>query len=231
METIYQQLTDITVLSIVVRILLSTFCAGTLGVERERHNQAAGFRTYIIVSDASALVMMTNIYISQVVGYTDLVRMPAAVITGLGFLGAGTILVTKSQEVRGLTTAAGLWAVAIIGIAIGAGFYAGGIICFAFIFLAMQVLRRVDLRIRKTQRVSVVYFEVEQKSMAGQIIRYVKSRGHYIWDLNMFSEVKDEYGGGPVCGTFTLWVNGKTTLDGMLEELEKLDGVSYITLM
>ncbi len=231
METISQQLTDITVLSIVVRILLSTFCAGTLGVERERHNQAAGFRTYIIVSDASALVMMTNIYISQVVGYTDLVRMPAAVITGLGFLGAGTILVTKSQEVRGLTTAAGLWAVAIIGIAIGAGFYAGGIICFAFIFLAMQVLRRVDLRIRKTQRVSVVYFEVEQKSMAGQIIRYVKSRGHYIWDLNMFSEVKDEYGGGPVCGTFTLWVNGKTTLDGMLEELEKLDGVSYITLM
>ncbi len=231
MEMISQQLTDITVLSIVVRILLSTFCAGTLGVERERHNQAAGFRTYIIVSDASALVMMTNIYISQVVGYTDLVRMPAAVITGLGFLGAGTILVTKSQEVRGLTTAAGLWAVAIIGIAIGAGFYAGGIICFAFIFLAMQVLRRVDLRIRKTQRVSVVYFEVEQKSMAGQIIRYVKSRGHYIWDLNMFSEVKDEYGGGPVCGTFTLWVNGKTTLDGMLEELEKLDGVSYITLM
>lgn len=231
METISQQLTDITVLSIVVRILLSTFCAGTLGVERERHNQAAGFRTYIIVSDASALVMMTNIYISQVVGYTDLVRMPAAVITGLGFLGAGTILVTKSQEVRGLTTAAGLWAVAIIGIAIGAGFYAGGIICFAFIFLAMQVLRRVDLRIRKTQRVSVVYFEVEQKSMAGQIIRYVKSRGHYIWDLNMFSEVKEEYGGGPVCGTFTLWVNGKTTLDEMLEELEKLDGVSYITLM
>ena len=229
METISQQLTDITVLSIVVRILLSTFCAGTLGVERERHNQAAGFRTYIIVSDASALVMMTNIYISQVVGYTDLVRMPAAVITGLGFLGAGTILVTKSQEVRGLTTAAGLWAVAIIGIAIGAGFYAGGIICFAFIFLAMQVLRQVDLHIRKTQRVSTVYFEMDSRSMAGQIIRYVKSRGHYIWDLNLFGGGGES--SGPVCGTFTLWVNGKTTLDEVLSELEKLDGVSYVTLM
>ena len=230
METISQQLTDITVLSIVVRILLSTFCAGTLGFERERHNQAAGFRTYIIVSDASALVMMTNIYISQVVGYTDLVRMPAAVITGLGFLGAGTILVTKSQEVRGLTTAAGLWAVAIIGIAIGAGFYAGGIICFAFIFLAMQVLRRVDLRIRKTQRVSTVYFEMESRSTAGRIIRQVKSRGHYIWDLNLFSDAQAG-SGGPVCGTFTLWVNGRTTLDEEIQELEKLDGVSYITLM
>lgn len=156
-----------------VRILLSTFCAGTLGFERERHNQAAGFRTYIIVSDASALVMMTNIFVAGI-GETDLVRMSASVITGLGFLGAGTILVTRNQEVRGLTTAAGLWAVAIIGTAFGAGFYAGGIICYAFIFLAMQVLRRVDLRIRKTQRVSTVYFEMEKKSTVGQIIRHGK---------------------------------------------------------
>lgn len=121
MAAISQQLADITVLSIVVRILLSTFCAGTLGFERERHNQAAGFRTYIIVSDASALVMMTNIFVAGI-GETDLVRMSASVITGLGFLGAGTILVTRNQEVRGLTTAAGLWAVAIIGTAFGAGF-------------------------------------------------------------------------------------------------------------
>ena len=229
MEMISQQLTDITVLSIVVRILLSTFCAGTLGFERERHNQAAGFRTYIIVSDASALVMMTNIFVAGI-GETDLVRMSASVITGLGFLGAGTILVTRNQEVRGLTTAAGLWAVAIIGTAFGAGFYAGGIICYAFIFLAMQVLRRVDLRIRKTQRVSTAYFEVEKKSTVGQIIRQVKGHGHYIWDLNLFSETQEK-SGGPVCGTFTLWVNGKTTLDEEIQELEALDGVSYMTLM
>ena len=107
MAAISQQLADITVLSLVGRTLLSTFCAGTLGFERERHNQAAGFRTYIIVSDASALVMMTNIFVAGI-GETDLVRMSASVITGLGFLGAGTILVTRNQEVRGLTTAAGL---------------------------------------------------------------------------------------------------------------------------
>ena len=224
MAAISQQLTDITVLSIVVRILLSTFCAGTLGFERERHNQAAGFRTYIIVSDASALVMMTNIFVAGI-GETDLVRMSASVITGLG-----TILVTRNQEVRGLTTAAGLWAVAIIGTAFGAGFYAGGIICYAFIFLAMQVLRRVDLRIRKTQRVSTVYFEMEKKSTVGQIIRQVKGHGHYIWDLNLFSETQEK-SGGPVCGTFTLWVNGKTTLDEEIQALEALDGVSYMTLM
>ena len=210
MAAISQQLADITVLSIVVRILLSTFCAGTLGFERERHNQAAGFRTYIIVSDASALVMMTNIFVAGI-GETDLVRMSASVITGLGFLGAGTILVTRNQEVRGLTTAAGLWAVAIIGTAFGAGFYAGGIICYAFIFLAMQVLRRVDLRIRKTQRVSTVYFEMEKKSTVGQIIRQVKGHGHYIWDLNLFSETQEKSGGpvaspeGVVPAEYRLW--------------------------
>ena len=213
-----------------MRLLLTTVFAGTLGYERERHRQAAGFRTYIIVADAAALVMMTNLYIGDVFGSTDLVRMPASVITGLGFLGAGTILVTRNQEVRGLTTAAGLWAVAIIGTAFGAGFYAGGIICYAFIFLAMQVLRRVDLRIRKTQRVSTVYFEMEKKSTVGQIIRQVKSHEHYIWDLNLFSETQEK-SGGPVCGTFTLWVNGKTTLDEEIQALEALDGVSYMTLM
>ena len=230
MDTFFSQLSSLSLLSITVRLLLTTVFAGTLGYERERHRQAAGFRTYIIVADAAALVMMTNLYIGDVFGSTDLVRMPASVITGLGFLGAGTILVTRNQEVRGLTTAAGLWAVAIIGTAFGAGFYAGGIICYAFIFLAMQVLRRVDLRIRKTQRVSTVYFEMEKKSTVGQIIRQVKGHGHYIWDLNLFSETQEK-SGGPVCGTFTLWVNGKTTLDEEIQALEALDGVSYMTLM
>lgn len=231
METISQQLVDITLLSIIVRILLSTVFAGILGFERERHKQAAGFRTYIIVADASALVMMTNIYISQVVGYTDLVRMPAAVITGLGFLGAGTILVTKNQEVRGLTTAAGLWAVAIIGIAVGSGFYAGGIVCFCFIFLAMQVLRRVDARIKKSQKVATIYCELREKRSFGKMIRYLKSHGHSICDLNLFDDTNGEYGEGFLCGTFTLWVNGKTTLDEAVEALEEIEGVAYITLI
>ena len=219
MAAISQQLADITVLSIVVRILLSTFCAGTLGFERERHNQAAGFRTYIIVSDASALVMMTNIFVAGI-GETDLVRMSASVITGLGFLGAGTILVTRNQEVRGLTTAAGLWAVAIRLSD-----------CRRLLFCQPRAQpQRVDLRIRKTQRVSTVYFEMEKKSTVGQIIRQVKGHGHYIWDLNLFSETQEK-SGGPVCGTFTLWVNGKTTLDEEIQALEALDGVSYMTLM
>ena len=94
MDTFFSQLSSLSLLSITVRLLLTTVFAGTLGYERERHRQAAGFRTYINVADAAALVMMTNLYIGDVFGSTDLVRKPASDITGLGFLGAGTILVT-----------------------------------------------------------------------------------------------------------------------------------------
>ena len=226
MAAISQQLADITVLSIVVRILLSTFCAGTLGFERERHNQAAGFRTYIIVSDASALVMMTNIFVAGI-GETDLVRMSASVITGLGFLGAGTILVTKSHEIKGLTTAAGLWAVSIIGTAIGAGFYTGGTVCYAFILLAMNVLRLVDVRIQSRQKTATVYFELRSKLSIGQLVRLAREKDCTLSELELYAD--SGYGDNLVCGTFTLWAEGRTSLDDILRELSAVEGVIYLT--
>ena len=148
MDTFFSQLSSLSLLSITVRLLLTTVFAGTLGYERERHRQAAGFRTYIIVADAAALVMMTNLYIGDVFGSTDLVRMPASVITGLGFLGAGTILVTKSHEIKGLTTAAGLWASACLGLAIGAGFYSCAFISMLFMIVCMYALPPLERRSR-----------------------------------------------------------------------------------
>ena len=242
MASVLSYLRELNIVTMMLRILLAVLCGGLIGLERERKNRPAGFRTYMLTALGATLTVLLSLQLNQMlhgpwralaesIGATqDVSRFGAEAAKGIGFLGAGTILVTRNQEVRGLTTAAGLWAVAIIGTAFGAGFYAGGIICYAFIFLAMQVLRRVDLRIRKTQRVSTVYFEMEKKSTVGQIIRQVKGRGHYIWDLNLFSETQEK-SGGPVCGTFTLWVNGKTTLDEEIQALEALDGVSYMTLM
>ena len=242
MASVLSYLRELNIVTMMLRILLAVLCGGLIGLERERKNRPAGFRTYMLTALGATLTVLLSLQLDQMlhgpwralaesIGATqDVSRFGAEAAKGIGFLGAGTILVTRNQEVRGLTTAAGLWAVAIIGTAFGAGFYAGGIICYAFIFLAMQVLRRVDLRIRKTQRVSTVYFEMEKKSTVGQIIRQVKGHGHYIWDLNLFSETQEK-SGGPVCGTFTLWVNGKTTLDEEIQALEALDGVSYITLM
>ena len=229
MESVLADLPQLSVLAITVRLLLTTVFAGTLGYERERHKQAAGFRTYIIVADASALVMMTNIFIGQSVGTTDLVRMPASVITGLGFLGAGTILVTKSQEIKGLTTAAGLWAVANIGLALGAGFYAGGAICYGFILVAMNILRLVDQHIEKNRKVCEIYCEMRSAQVIGRMIRCARERDYSVSDFSLYNEPTYGDESAPLCGTFMLWVGKKMTLEAVLAELDQIDGVQYLT--
>ena len=232
MAAISQQLADITVLSIVVRILLSTFCAGTLGFERERHNQAAGLSdVYHRDATLRALVMMTNIFGCRPRAETDLVRMSASVITGLGFLGAGTILVTAQSggarpDDRG-------WAC-------GRSPSSARRSARVFTRAASSAMRSSSLRCKccgawtfasaRRSASPLCISRWRKKSTVGQIIRQIKGHGHYIWDLNLFSETQEK-SGGPVCGTFTLWVNGKTTLDEEIQALEALDGVSYMTLM
>ena len=229
MDTVFEQLSTLSLLAITVRLLLTTVFAGTLGYERERHRQAAGFRTYIIVADASALVMLTNLYIGESLGYTDLVRMPASVITGLGFLGAGTILVTKSHEIKGLTTAAGLWAVSIIGIAIGAGFYTGGTVCYAFILITMNVLRLVDVHIKKEQPSFAVYFELRARPVVGRMIRSVRENGCGLSELAVYSDPEGSEDGS-VCGTFTLTPGGAVSPETVVAALGEIDGVLYAAL-
>jgi len=117
--------TDLTNATVAFRILVITLFAGGLGMERSRKRRGAGIRTYIIVSLGAALTMMTSQYIYENIGNTDLARLGAQVITGVGFIGAGTIIFTNFRQVKGITTAAGLWTSACIGLAVGAGFIFG----------------------------------------------------------------------------------------------------------
>ena len=185
MDTFFSQLSSLSLLSITVRLLLTTVFAGTLGYERERHRQAAGFRTYIIVADAAALVMMTNLYIGDVFGSTDLVRMPASVITGLGFLGAGTILVTKSHEIKGLTTAAGLWASACLGLAIGAGFYACAFISMLFMIACMYALPPLERRMTRRAHHMNISLEIESMEKLGTVVGHLRAQGVCIFDFEV----------------------------------------------
>ena len=128
-ESLYETLHEITWMSILVRTVLSMIFGGLLGLERGRKHHPAGFRTYMLVCFGATLVMMTNQYTLRYFHTTgDPVRMGAQVISGIGFLCAGSIMVTGRHQVKGLTTAAGLWASACIGLAIGCGFYSGAII-------------------------------------------------------------------------------------------------------
>ena len=129
----YRSINDI---SIIIRVLLSIIIGGVIGIERGRKHHPAGFRTYMLVCLGATLVMMTNQYIYQTFSNGDISRLGAQVINGIGFLGAGTIIVTRKNQVRGLTTAAGLWSSACLGLAVGIGFYEGAIIVgFAILFI------------------------------------------------------------------------------------------------
>ena len=162
------------IVSILLRLLLTSVCSGMLGFEREKRNQAAGFRTYMIVSNASALVMMTNQFINQTVGAGDPVRMGAQVISGIGFLGAGTIIVTSRSQIKGLTTAAGLWASACIGLALGIGVYEVAAVGGVCILLVLTIFHSWENYMRRNTAVLTVYVELNAGIPLGQFLREVR---------------------------------------------------------
>ena len=145
----------ICLLSVTLRLLLASLIGGIIGLNRSRTQHAAGFRTHILVCTGAALVMMTNQYMVDVMGYsTDPARLGAQVITGVGFLGAGTIIMRgrdDEKRIQGLTTAAGLWASACIGLTIGIGFYGAAVIGGIVLILTVTVLSKVAVNIFKVE--------------------------------------------------------------------------------
>ena len=119
---------ELTLLSVILRVLVAAILSGIIGLERGMKNRPAGLRTYMLVCVGSCLIMLTNQYLFQVSGAGDPMRLGAQVVSGIGFLGAGTIIVTKHNQIKGLTTAAGLWASAGVGLALGVGFYEAAIV-------------------------------------------------------------------------------------------------------
>ena len=126
-------LKELTIFSVLLRTVLAMVFSGIFGYEREKKGRPAGCRTYMVVCIGSEIAMMTGIFLSRELGSTDPSRIAAQVISGIGFLGAGTILVTRQNQVKGLTTAAGLWADACLGLALGSGFYSGAYVEFVSI--------------------------------------------------------------------------------------------------
>ena len=159
---------------------------GIIGYGRERERRPAGLRTHILVSIGSTLSMITNIYIYEVYNSSsDPTRLGAQVISGIGFLGAGTIIVTGKNKVRGLTTAAGLWACACMGLAIGAGFYSGAIIGCLFIASVTAALSKLDKRINRNSRNITIYILVNSTKAASKLLKDIQSTNVKISDIEI----------------------------------------------
>lgn len=180
-------LREVTWVAVIVRILVAFILGGILGVERGLKQRPAGLRTYMLVCVGACMIMLTNQYIFQVFKTGDPVRMGAQVVSGIGFLGAGTIIVTKHSQIKGLTTAAGLWAAAAVGLATGIGFYEAAITGAVVIFFTLTVLNRLDMRMHRKARYFDIYIELPRQITLGSFINQAHEKDILVQDLQMES--------------------------------------------
>jgi putative Mg2+ transporter-C (MgtC) family protein len=160
--------------SMIIRLVLSIICGGIIGYERGRAGRPAGLRTHILVCLGSTLAILTNQYVYEKYGISDPTRLGAQVISGIGFLGAGTIIVTGRHQVKGLTTAAGLWATACMGLAIGIGFYKAAVAGCLLIFFSTVVLHRLDNYMLSKSKVLDVYIEFGKMTLITNVLDNLK---------------------------------------------------------
>lgn len=166
MEQLVKTLEELNTVSVAVRVLLAVIVGGCIGSERGRHGRAAGLRTHILVCLGAAMTTMIGVYAMEHIKSTgDPLRVGAQVISGIGFLGVGTIMIRNRSHVTGLTTAAGLWATACIGLGIGIGFYWAVLVAFAAVLITFTALGHLEARSRSQQR-GAYYIELTSISSA-----------------------------------------------------------------
>jgi len=213
-------------IELLLRLALACILGGLIGIEREKNRHPAGFRTHILVCVGSTLIMLCNIYIfEEYKNYANIdpARLGAQVISGIGFLGAGTIL-KEGVTVKGLTTAASLWSVAGIGLAVGLGFYAGALLATLLVLVTLIVFSRFEERIYGSRRSTLL--RIKTLDRPGQIGRIGTELGKCnlkICDIAM--EVSDEY-------SILLKIRINKTREDIrpevLECLSKIEGVQNI---
>ena len=217
---------ELTVASIAIRIVVSILLGGIIGMERGLKNRPAGLRTYMLVCLGACIVMITNQYVYQVYGVGDPVRMGAQVVSGIGFLGAGTIIVTVRNQIKGLTTAAGLWASACVGLALGIGLYEVAVIGSVSIFIILTLLHELDFRMRRSTKLVEVYAELKPEVPVSVFLDFV--RANSIEPSNLQLQLENTTGSGILAFTVTLKGLKKSTHDDIMRIVKTMDGLSYV---
>ena len=235
MLTALDPLRQLDLASLLFRLALAMFFGGMIGMERERKRRPAGFRTYMlvclgatlaaIVSQYNFIMLNTTFYetMKEVGRTTDVSRIGAKVIGGIGFLGAGTVIVTGRQEVKGLTTAAGLWASAIIGLTIGGGFYEGALLATGLVFFAESVLSRLEYRMLDHVPEINLYMEYADKSSLEEVLRLFRENRVSLQDMEITRASGSE--SHNACAIFSLRFSKGVSVDELLTKVTRIDGV------
>ena len=219
-------LREVTFLAIILRILAAVICGGIIGLEREIKNRPAGLRTYMLVCVGSCLIMLTNQYIFQSTHTGDPMRLGAQVVSGIGFLGAGTIIVTRHNQIKGLTTAAGLWSSAGVGLALGIGFYEAALVAGVAIFMILTLLQYWDKRISNTTKTVEVYIVLDEDVTLGDFIHQLHEINLKIDNIQLDSTGSPEEGARGLLAT--LRSPKRCDHDALIEKVQKITGVSYL---
>ena len=228
MLSVFGTARNITFLSTLVRLLIASLSGGIIGIERSAKNRPAGFRTHILVAIGAAAASLTGHYIYLEMQLpADITRLGAQVITGLGFLGAGTIIVTNRYAVKGLTTAAGLWTTGIIGLSYGAGFYEGGLLGTVLVILTENVFSEMGRKIHRVPDFRMTLYYTEKDAL-DQVMRYCKDKKLAIIDLQVTT-----LGEGATLeykALLSMRPNGSIHYDDLLNHIHTIAGVSSATI-
>lgn len=211
----------------IIRLLLACILGGLIGFERESMNRPAGFRTHILVCLGSALVMLTSQYIfEQYKGVTNIdpARLGAQVISGIGFLGAGTII-RDGASVKGLTTAASLWAVSCVGIAVGIGFYEGAIVAALVIYITLIMLKSIERNFSKKRQLSILY--IKSNNLPGQLGAIGSTLGKYAITIKNIEFLTNEEDDDALI-KFLLKIPGSVKKKRIISEIQGIEGVSKV---
>ncbi len=226
-ESIREMAEEINLFSVAARIGLSVICGGVLGIERGRANQSAGMRTYILVCLGATLVMLTGQYMFDKFSTGDPARLGAQVISGIGFLGAGSIIVEGKTKVRGLTTAAGLWTAACIGLAIGIGFYSGGVLATGVVYVVISKFKTISDHFTHNDMILRLYVEFDEMSDLKPLYAALESFGLQILDTTLNS--------GKRTGEYNAILAIKNPEDKTKEEvtgyLKKIQGIRKVKMI
>jgi len=177
MDKIIDYLRELNTVTVLIRLVLALIVGGVIGLERGRQGRAAGMRTHILVCIGAAMTAMIGFYVNGVLEIaTDPMRISAQVISGIGFLGVGTILVKGRFQITGLTTAAGLWATAAIGLALGAGFLDGALIAFVLSILTVTFLHKFETKLNRRLTRFGIYVEINSDSVVRVCINHLKEK-------------------------------------------------------
>lgn len=213
--------------SALMRLIFAVFCGGVIGLERGMKGRPAGIKTFSLVCVGATLAMVTNEYISVYIagGSGDAARMAAQVISGIGFLGAGTIMVTGASQIKGLTTAAALWVTAAVGITIGAGFYFGAVATTVIVVISSAVFRMVDALILHHAPYMRLCVEGVNEEFMVRLMEFFAARGIHVKSLVRRSENK--WYKKDICVILELQFKKRQSHQALLKEIEKIEGLRF----